>query len=127
MEDWCLLTMFQNISSKFHLLGVRQMRSKLGSSEQLSNLFKVEILIWLFLEHGMKISIYHTTTLDFQENFLLRGILLNQWFSNFLARGTLKETKIFSRHTQANFDRKTVIFRLISMIFSGVNLYMIRI
>jgi hypothetical protein len=36
-----------------------------------------------------------------------------QWFSNFSARGTLKETKIFSRHTQANFDRKTVIFRLV--------------
>ncbi len=36
-----------------------------------------------------------------------------QWFSNFLARGTLKETKNFSRHTQANFDRKTVIFRLV--------------
>ncbi len=31
---------------------------------------------------------------------------INQWFSNFLARGTLKETKNFSRHTQANFDKK---------------------
>jgi hypothetical protein len=44
---------------------------------------------------------------------------LFQWFSNFLARGTLKETKIFSRHTQVNFDRKTVIFRLVEKKFAA--------
>jgi hypothetical protein len=38
---------------------------------------------------------------------------LTQWFSIFLTRGTLKETKIFSRHIQANFDRKILIFRLV--------------
>jgi hypothetical protein len=37
----------------------------------------------------------------------------NEWFSNFSARSTLKETKVFSRHTQTNFNRKTVIFRLV--------------
>jgi hypothetical protein len=35
-----------------------------------------------------------------------------------LARDTLKETKIFSRHTQANFDRKTVIFEKKTALFN---------
>jgi hypothetical protein len=37
-------------------------------------------------------------------------VKIRQWFSNFLALGTLKDTKIFY---QTNFDRKTVIFRLV--------------
>jgi hypothetical protein len=31
---------------------------------------------------------------------------ITQWFSNFLLRGALKEIKNFSRHNQANFDKK---------------------
>jgi hypothetical protein len=41
------------------------------------------------------------------------GDYLTQWFSNYLARGTLKETKNISRHLQANSGKKTLKFRLV--------------